>query len=215
MTTPTSILSPCESCLTLSDKPQQYNSQYLMNYLSLRIPEEETEVSEITVVYDGNTNINIKLCSIVCLVNIYLHKKITIEDLTMNHLFVYLFYHQRNLFNKEIYIDQLKLVHLGKKYQFSTIHSVSSPKLISDLQIERYPTLLLNIKEDNYLPFNLDLGYYLVSQQTFVDKSTGDITCLDTLVRTWKRLHNRKKTSNTSSISKRRGFKNFLKRIMV
>lgn len=212
MTTPTSILSPCDSCLTLSDKSQQYNSQYLMNYLSSRIPEEETEVSEITVVYDGNANINIKLCSVVCLINIYLHKKITVEDLTVNHLFVYLFYHQHNLFNKEIYIDQLKLVHLGKKYQFSTLHSIPSPRLIHDLQIERYPTLLLNIKEDNYLPFNLDVGYYLTCQQTFVDKSTGDVTCLDTLIRKWKRLQNHKNGSNTS---KRRGLKNFLKSIMV
>ena len=105
----------CDSCLTLSDKSQQYNSQYLMNYLSSRIPEEETEVSEITVVYDGNANINIKLCSVVCLINIYLHKKITVEDLTVNHLFVYLFYHQHNLFNKRNIYRSAKTSSLGKE----------------------------------------------------------------------------------------------------
>ena len=210
------VLSPCESCLTLSDSPQQYNAQYVSSYLAsrpLRINSPATtentqeEEVEFTIVYDY-VNINVKLFSVLCLINIHSSKKITINEITINHLFLYLFYHQCTLFQKSnIHIGQLSLAHLGKRYQFSTLYSLPSPSLINDLKIDTYSTLLLTIRDGNFPAYRFDIGNFISTQLTFVDKSTGNVTYIDAVAKKLK-----SKNGNTTSRTKRSGFKAFLRK---
>ncbi|EMG45995.1 hypothetical protein SBY92_005466 [Candida maltosa Xu316] len=192
------LLSPCDSCLTLADKPQQYNPQYVLNYLNSRHPSlsQTDNRSEITITYNFTNKINVKLSSIVSLVNIYSQDTISINDLTVNHLFLYLFYHRFTLFHENIQIGNLNLVHLGKKYEFMSLYTIKSPTLVNDLKVDTYPTLLLNIRTGHGQSTNpFDVGRFITNQENFVDKSTGDVTYLDALMRRLKSInrHNKKR----------------------
>lgn len=214
------ILSPCESCLTLAESPQQYNAQYVSSYLASRPINNSTDTmdqnhdAEFTIAYNY-TNINVKLSSILCLVNIHSSKKITINEVTVNHLFLYLHYHQCTLFQKsDIHICQLTLAHLGKRYLFSNLYSLPSPTLINDLKIDTYPNMLLTIRDGDFVAYRFDIGTFLSTQLTFVDKSTGDLTYMDTWARKLKDLQKHKR-NNTTGIRKRSGFRVFFKKIAV
>ncbi|KAI5961166.1 uncharacterized protein KGF55_004091 [Candida pseudojiufengensis] len=172
------ILSPCESCITLqSYKPQQqFNEPFVNNYilartnsdLSIRQSNKEgikNEDYEIIIVYNHH-DINIKLSSILSLINTHLtttaqtNNKLTYEDLNINHLFLYLFYNQKIIFNSlSILINQFNLIHLGKSFEFKFNNSstqknsnsnTTKDKLMSNLNIKTFPKFLLNIKGTNY-----------------------------------------------------------------
>ncbi|RCK55924.1 hypothetical protein Cantr_04881 [Candida viswanathii] len=222
------VLSPCESCITLADSPQQFNAQYVSSYLASRpirvnsttsttdTEQSQSEDAEFTIVHNYN-NISIKFSSILCLINIHSSKEITMQDVTINHLFLYLFYHQCTLFQKSnLHIGQLSLAHLGKKYQFLSLYSLPTPTLLGDLKVNAYPTLLLTIKERDFTAYRFDIGSFLSTQLTFVDRSTGDVTYMDTLARKLKDLQrNKKSAATTTSVPKKARFRAFLKKIAV
>ncbi|CAI5757763.1 unnamed protein product [Candida verbasci] len=209
-----SLGSPCDSCLTLSSLQSQISNQYLQNYILNRLRDD----FEIIITYN-HSDIFIKTSSISSLISSITKSN---TEITVNHLLIYLFYHSKLLFNHKYLINQFKLIHLGKNYPFQLINQ--SPTLES-LKINQFPKLFLTINDDwekfersNFRYFNVES--YLIRYENFKDKSTGNITYVDTIVRKLKRNNS---TSSDQTIKsndkfvKRKRMKifKFFKRIVV
>lgn len=112
--------------------------------------------TEITIIYNHH-DINIKLSSIISLINSYLTNPLQPSQITINHLFIYLYYHQFVLFEIDetpLKIRQFNLIHLGKPYKFvyDTFPIKNTPtrkSLLLDFKIEEFPKFLLNITGDS------------------------------------------------------------------
>lgn len=197
------LLSPCDSCLTLSYETPQYNDKLVTNYLNKRLSQSsrtttstsrsgtlissisltrqescESEL-ELIMIYNHH-DINIKLTSIHNLIDT--HKSIDMLDLTVNDLLLFVYYNQQTMSFPQFYINQLELIHLGKAYTFAM--NYNSPKL-TDLNINNFNKFLLVIKPDNdggiYRFFEMES--FIKQSERFVDKSTGDVTYVDALVK--------------------------------
>lgn len=176
--------------------------------------------TEITIIYN-HQEITIKLTSILSLINSYATNKITIDQLTINHLFLYLFYHQLVLFptrQQQIFIGQFTIIHLGKSYIFeyannnisnSTQNNTDSSQrvlphadhLISELKINQYPKLFLHIRENGMSIGNqklslVEIGNFISRIVNFVDKSSGQVTYVETIKMKLKR--SKSSQSNTT-----------------
>ncbi|KAI3405363.1 hypothetical protein KGF56_001810 [Candida oxycetoniae] len=181
---------------------------------------------EITIIYNHH-DINIKLSSILSLINSHSINKVTSEELTINHLFLYLFYHQFVLFQQTFMIHQLSLIHLGRLYKFKfntiTTNKNMEQSLLKDLKINEFPKFLLNIKAnpdgttaaDSHIISRstykkeanefLDVVGFLKRYQNFKDQSTGNVTYVDALKMRLRRKNsadtNRSLLSRTSNSS--------------
>ncbi|RLV91258.1 hypothetical protein JA1_003992 [Spathaspora sp. JA1] len=214
------LLSPCESCLTLST-PVQYDNQVFTNYLNTRLTkvkstfqhlesgdeEEQQEELELVIIYNHH-DINIKLTSVHNLITTYC--KLDIADLTLNHLFIYFQYTQSTLsfHPQKFLINQINLIHLGKSYGFS-LNGIQ-PKL-TDLNVSTYNKFFIVIKPDTqngtYRDFKLEK--YLNQPQT-MDQSTGAVTFADNIIEKLRHF-----AENQKTIEKPRHFKRLkLKRIL-
>ncbi|CAD1810281.1 hypothetical protein FOB58_002408 [Candida parapsilosis] len=172
--------------------------------------------TEITIIYN-HQEITIKLTSIQSLINCYALNKITVDQLTINHLFLYLFYHQLVLFptrQHQIFIGQFNIIHLGKSYIFQYTNNSSNnnttttnprdrpiDSLLSDLRINQYPKLFLHIRENTMSIGNqklslVEIGNFISRIVNFVDKSSGQVTYVDTIKMKLKR--SRSSQSNTT-----------------
>ncbi|CAK9438728.1 uncharacterized protein LODBEIA_P29520 [Lodderomyces beijingensis] len=247
--TPSTILSPCDSCLTLNpaNLPQQYNPEYLTNYLQSRLGQFITQEQpasksrsrsntatsttstttvrdctnfEITIIHDHHDT-NIKLSSIVSLVNTNSNNRIHPNEITVNHLLLYLYYHQFVLFQKTFNIGQLNLIHLGKSYKFSyDIINLKKKQvndhLIPDLKIGEFPKFLLSIKtlerqqvhEEAKPSKNLrgrglrdafDVATFLQRQSGFRDQSSAHVTYADAIRSKLKRNRSSSSTHTTTA----------------
>lgn len=175
--------------------------------------------TEITIIYN-HQEITIKLTSILSLINSYATNKITIDQLTINHLFLYMFYHQLVLFptrQQQIFIGQFTIIHLGKSYifeyannninnsthnnTFSSQRVLNADHLISELKIHQYPKLFLHIRENSMSIGNqklslVEIGNFISRIVNFVDKSSGQVTYVETIKMKLKR--SKSSQSNTT-----------------
>ncbi|KAI5956103.1 hypothetical protein CANMA_004532 [Candida margitis] len=180
--------------------------------------ESNLQQAELTLIYNHH-EINIKLTSILGLINSYSCKKVTSEQLTVNHLFLYLFYHQLVLFSsyrqQQIFIGQFNLIHLGKSYKFEYTNNNNNNNnnnarnqthtdyLLSDLKINQYPKLFLHIRENSMSIGNqklslVEIGNFVSRVVNFVDKSNGQVTYVETI----KMKLKRSKSSESSTTIK-------------
>lgn len=230
-------LSPCDSCLTLSNNAPEYNNKLVMNYVNRRLSQyskvtpfrsrsrsattiEESITQqpsiidatnrelELVMIHDHH-DINIKLTAIHNLIDTH-NNSVSMSDLTVNHLLIFLYYNQLTLSFPQFYINQLEVIHLGKVYTFNM--NSDSSRLV-DININAFNKFLVIIKPDNadgiYKFFEMET--FLKQDQKFVDKSTGEVTYIDSIVKKIKGRSDIDIDNTNQRIQKKRIRKSILK----
>ncbi|KAI5966680.1 hypothetical protein KGF57_000644 [Candida theae] len=203
-------------------QPAEQEDEAEDNSEQLRPTLSNLQQTEITMIYN-HQEITIKLNSILSLINTYANNDITIDQLTINHLFLFLFYHQLVLFpsrQQQVFIGQFNIIHLGKSFVFEYTNNTASPRstnnsngsqrirpvqdhLLSELKINQYPKFFLNIRDtsmsigDQKLSL-VEIGNFISRIVNFVDKSSGgQVTYAETLRMKLKRS---KSTQSSTTI---------------
>ncbi|KAK6203631.1 uncharacterized protein RJT21DRAFT_113522 [Scheffersomyces amazonensis] len=142
---------------------QQFHQQLIQTFLQSRLSDTLNQQSqhlqqvqhqkdiEICLLYHEQNQIPVKLSSVLNLINTFLHQHngfqlTSIDDLTINHLLIYLYYNQRTIFpelDSVAYINHFSLLHLGKCFKFA--HAKINIVYITKLNITQFSTFLLNI----------------------------------------------------------------------
>lgn len=209
------LLQPAEEAEEEEEYPEEVEARYAGSSSS------DLQQTEVTIIYN-HQEITIKLTSILSLINSYANIKITHNQLTINHVFLYLFYHQLVLFptrQKQVFIGQFNIIHLGKSYIFEYTNSTTATKttnnfngsqrvrqvqdhLLTELKINQYPKLFLHIREtsmsigDQKLSL-VEIGSFISRIVNFVDKSSGQVTYADTIK---MKLNRSKSTQSNTTI---------------
>ena len=139
------IISPTESCLTLRNQ-SPYNHKILLTYLQSRLQQDQ----EIIIFYNEQ-EFSIKLSGVYNLILSFSKYSFDVCELTINHLIIYIFYNQYQLFGvDEVLMNQFLLLHCGKRFEFQP-----PSKYFDKLQ---NPGLLL-ILDGNFNKFHLVISH--------------------------------------------------------
>lgn len=117
------------------------NGINLRSNLTATAVDRETVV-KIMVVNDEQENFNVNLYTLLNHINSLGYKK-SLNDLTINHLIIYL------SIKMKFSVENIKLLHLGKIYNITSSLSLKTKHyLLNDLKLESFPTIQL-IKLNN------------------------------------------------------------------
>ncbi|KAG2731867.1 hypothetical protein G9P44_005454 [Scheffersomyces stipitis] len=211
------LLSPCDSCTTLP-LIDDFNTSIFQTYLSSRIADlvqhQKTD-QDITLIYN-HQEIVIRICSVLNVINSFIDSdsvRLSLSDLTVTHLLIYLYQGQSHIFGTRFYIDQISLIHLGKGYKFE---NKTSPYLHT-LNIQQFNSFLVCINSDStigsqptpsiYQFFNLKnyVNDHVVVNgvKVKIDTNSQPVTYMDGFINKIKSKNGRQSSvvSNTSTLT--------------
>lgn len=107
------IISPTETIYTVQNH-LPYNHKLLLTYLQSRLKQDQD-----IIIFHNEVEHSIKLSAVYNLILSFSKNPLDVEDLTINHLIVFIYYNQRQLLGVDgTLLNQFLLLHRGKRFQF-------------------------------------------------------------------------------------------------
>ncbi|CUM51687.1 uncharacterized protein AC631_02675 [Debaryomyces fabryi] len=207
----------CYSDTTVTEN-DNFNLNTFNNYYTTRnrIVDEGLEIEdyEIKIVSNSHTR-SLKLSSINNFIQMIvspqdfqqllgIHQN-SLEQITVQHLIIYVFCNMRELLLDTVkYVNQVRLLHLGKKYAIEDFTKNRNMSLINDLKITECPSFHLVLTDLPISPLPLISKKFVIMNFFNHEEYTGSVTYAEAIVKKFKTNTNSRKSSvvsNTETLS--------------
>lgn len=111
------LLSPTESCVTFQNNAA-YNHKLVDHYFQSRL--EANNSYNLTILHNEHS-FEINLALVLNLINTFSLTKVALENISINHLLLYIYYYQHQLLggHEDHYINQFCLLYSGKSFKIA------------------------------------------------------------------------------------------------
>lgn len=132
-------------------------------------------------------------------------QQMSLELITVQHLIVYAFSNMGEFLPEPVkYVNQIKLLHLGKKYAIEDFTHDGKMSLVNDLKIAECPSFHLILTDMPSSPLPLISKKFMIMNFFTHEEFTGSVTYADAIVKKFKASRNHRQSSfvsNTETLS--------------
>lgn len=203
---------------TTATENDNFNLNTFNNYYTTRnrVVEEGLEIEdyEIKIVSNSYTT-SLKLSSIDNFIQMSVSpqdfqellgiQQNSVEQITVQHLIIYVFCNMRELFHEPVkYVNQVRLLHLGKKYAIEDFTKNGNMSLVNDLKIKECPSFHLVLTDEPISPLPLISKKFVIMNFFNHEEFSGSVTYAEAIVKKFKTNTNSRKSSvvsNTETLS--------------
>lgn len=202
----------CYSGTTIRDK-DNFNLNTFNNYLNARTQlEQEGELRDdynINIIINNET-ISIKLSHVGNFIQMIVSaqelqetmgiKNMFLPLITVQHLIIYIFCNLGEYFLQHVgYINQIQLLHLGKKYTIEDFTYNKKMSLVDHLKIDECPTLHLVLTAMPSNPLPLISEKFMVMNFFSHEETSGSVTYAEAIAKKFKSNKDSRKSSIVSN----------------
>lgn len=195
-----------------------FNLNTFNNYYTTRnrIVDEGLEIEDYVLkIISHNQNKSLKLSNISNFIQMVISsqdlqetlgiKQMSLELITVQHLIVYVFSNMGEFLLEPIkYVNQIKLLHLGKKYSIEDFTSNGNMSLVNDLKIAECPSFHIIVTDVPSSPLPLISKKFMIMNFFTHEEFTGSVTYAEAIVKKIKARRNHRQSSvvsNTETLS--------------
>lgn len=207
----------CYSDTTVTES-DNFNLNTFNNYYSTRnrIVDEGLEIDDYELkIISNNQTRSLKLSNISNFIQMIVSsqhlqemlgiQQMSLELITVQHLIVYAFSNMGEVLLEPVkYVNQIKLLHLGKKYAIEDFTNNGNMSLVNDLKIKECPSFHLILTDVPPSPLPLISKKFMIMNFFTHEEFTGSVTYAEAIVKKLKASRNYRQSSvvsNTETLS--------------